>query len=419
MKKQDLAVDELLLKYKEEIFVKITSVDIIKLFRKPSEQCEIGVAGPWHPVIIRINTDEGISGYGEVGLAYGIAQAAAFGIGYDFASCIIGMDALNSEEIWNKLHRQTFWGMGNGGVIMGGISGIDIALWDIKGKYFNAPVYKLLGGKTNARLRTYASQLQFDWGLVARNLSDPEDYAEATRKAMADGFDCIKVDPIGYDENGKWYGRNNRGILTQGQIKMAVDRIAAMREAGGPELDIIIELHALTDANTSIQLGRELEKFNCFYYEEPTSPMNPMLFREIAQKVHIPIATGERVYSRWGYRPFLEDRSIQLIQPDLCNTGGITEGKKICDMAHTYDIGVQGHCCGSPISTAATLQLEAVIPNFVIHELHASALLPDNIATCKYNYVPVNGYYEIPELPGIGQELTEEAIANSDIVTVK
>lgn len=399
--------------------MKITSVDIIKLFKEPSEQCEIAVAGPWHPIIVRVNTDEGISGYGEIGLAYGIGQKAGFGIGADFASCVIGMDPLDNEAVWNKLHRQTFWGMGNGGVIMAGISGIDIALWDIKGKYYNAPVHKLLGGKTNSRLRTYASQLQFDWGLVARNLTDPADYAEATRKAMADGFDCVKVDPIAYDENGVWYGRSNRGILMQDQIRMAVERVAAMREAGGPDLDIIIELHALTDANTAIQLGKEMEQFNCFYYEEPTSPMNPELFREIAAKVNIPMATGERVYSRWGYRPFLEARSIQIIQPDLCNTGGITEGKKICDMAHVYDIGVQGHCCGSPISTAATLQLEAVIPNFVIHELHSSALLPENIATCKYDYKPVNGYYEVPDRPGIGQELTEEAIANSDIETIR
>lgn len=399
--------------------MKITSIDIIKLFKKPSEQCEIGVAGPWHPIIVRVNTDAGISGYGEIGLAYGIGQTGGFGIGQDYARAILGMDPLNNEAIWNKLHRQTFWGMGGGGVIMAGISGIDIALWDIKGKYYNTPIYKLLGGKTNEKLRTYASQLQFDWGLVARNLSKPEDYAEATRKAVAQGFDAVKVDPIAYDENGVWYGRNNRGLLMRDQIKMAVDRVAAMREAGGPNLDIIIELHALTDTNTSIQLGRELEKFNCFYYEEPTSPQNPDLFCEIAANVKIPVATGERLYSRWGYRPFLEKRAVQLIQPDLCNTGGITEGKKICDMAHVYDIGVQGHCCGSPISTAATLQLEAVIPNFVIHELHASALLPDNIATCKYNYVPVNGYYEIPELPGIGQELTEEAIANSDIITIK
>ena len=133
----------------------------------------------------------------------------------------------------------------------------------------------------------------------------------------------------------------------------------------------------------------------------------------------IAVATGERVYTRWGYRPFFEDHSIGIIQPDLCNTGGITEGKKICDMAHVYDIGVQVHCCGGPISAAAALQLEAVIPNFVIHELHASALIQDNIDLCKYDYQAVDGYFEVPDRPGIGQELTEEAIAGSEVVTVK
>lgn len=399
--------------------MKITSVDVIKTFKKPSVPAEIAVGGvPWHPVCVRINTDEGISGYGEIGVAYGNAQSAGFGMGIDFAKCIIGLDPLNSEDIWNRLHRLTFWGMGNGGVIMAGISGIDIALWDIKGKVMNAPVYKLMGGKTNTKLRAYASQLQFDWGKVSKSLARPEEYAEAMRKAMADGFDAVKVDPIGFDADGRWMGWSSRGVLQREQLQMAVDRVAAMREVG-PDVDIIIELHALTDATTSVQLGRELEKLNCFYYEEPTQPLNTNLFREISAKVNIPIATGERVYTRWGYRPFFEDRSIGIIQPDLCNTGGLTEGKKICDMAHVYDMGVQVHCCGGPISAAAALQLEAVIPNFVIHELHASALIQDNIDLCKYDYVAKNGYFEVPDLPGIGQELTEEAIANSEVVTVR
>jgi len=308
--------------------------------------------------------------------------------------------------------------MGNGGVIMAGISGIDIALWDIKGKVLNAPVYQLLGGKTNDKLRAYASQLQFDWGKVSKSLAKPEEYAEAMKKAMADGFDAVKVDPVGFDPQGRWMGWSTRGILQREQLQLAVDRVAAMREVG-PDVDIIIELHALTDCTTSIQLGRELEKLNCFYYEEPTQPLNSNLFREISQKVNIPVATGERVYTRWGYRPFYEDHSISIIQPDLCNTGGLSEGKKICDMAHVYDIGVQVHCCGSPISSAAALQLEAVIPNFVIHELHASALIDDNIELCKYNYVAKDGYFEVPDRPGIGQELTEEALKNSEIVTVK
>lgn len=399
--------------------MKITSVDIIKTFREPSKMAEIAVGGvPWHPVCVRINTDEGISGYGEIGVAYGNAQSAGFGMGVDFAKCIIGLDPMNNEDIWNRLHRLTFWGMGNGGVIMAGISGIDIALWDIKGKVLNAPVYQLMGGKTNSKLRAYASQLQFDWGKVSKSLAKPEEYAEAMKKAMADGFTAVKVDPIGFDSEGRWMGWSSRGILQREQLNLAVERVRAMREVG-PEVDIIIELHALTDTTTAVQLGKELEQLGCFYYEEPTQPLNTALFREINAKVNIPIATGERVYTRWGYRPFYEDHSIHIIQPDLCNTGGLTEGKKICDMAHVYDIGVQVHCCGGPISAAAALQLEAVIPNFVIHELHASALIQDNIDLCKYDYVAKDGYFEVPELPGIGQELTDEAIAASEVITVK
>ena len=354
--------------------MKITSVDLYQVTSgKPS------VAGTyWKASICRINTDEGISGFGEAGVCYSSGSDAALGLLKDYAQAIIGMDPMNNEQIWNKLHRDTFWGMGGGTIVFSAISAIDIALWDIRGKALNVPVYQLLGGKTNDKLRAYASQIQFDWGPICAPMVTPEDYASAARKAMA-----------------------------------------AIREAGGPALDIIIELHSLTDTNTAIQLGRELEKYRCFYYEEPTQPLNPSLFREIANNVRIPMASGERIYSRWGYRPFYEDRSLSIIQPDLCNTGGLTEGKKICDMAHTYDIGVQIHICGSPISTAAALQLEAVIPNFVIHEHHQAALIQENIDMCKYNYQPENGYFSVPDKPGIGQELTEETMEKSLFCTVK
>jgi L-alanine-DL-glutamate epimerase-like enolase superfamily enzyme len=395
--------------------MKITSVDVIK-----SNGGASSVKGShWNPVFCRINTDEGISGFGEAGVAYTCGTEAAFGMIKDFAELIIGMDPMNIEAIWYKLQRTTFWGMGGGTIIFSGISAIDIALWDIKGKKLGVPVYQLLGGKTNTKLRAYASQIQFDWGKECRPLSKPADYAEAAKKAMAEGYTCVKVDPVGFDEEGVWMSWSNYGLLENKQLKVAVDRIAAIREACGPDLDIIIELHSLTDTNTAIQLGRELEKYRCFYYEEPTQPLNSDLFKEISNNVKIPMASGERIYTRWGYRPFFEDRSLAIIQPDLCNTGGITEGKKICDMAHTYDIGVQLHICGGPITIAAALQLEAVIPNFVIHEHHQSALMDENIKLCKYDYQPVNGYYEVPELPGIGNELTDEAIANAEVYTVK
>lgn len=393
--------------------MKITSVDVLK--------CRGACCVPtddFFTINVIVHTDAGIDGYGEAGVSYGVGADAAFGMCRDMAEVIMGMDPMDNEAIWDKMHRKSFWGMGGGTIVFAGISAIDIAVWDIKGKALGVPVYKLLGGKTNSRLRAYASQLQFDWSPIAKTMLSPEDYKAATRKAIAEGYDCVKVDPLLWDREGHFQYWNTRGILSNEQIRTAVERIAAVREAGGDELDIIIELHAYTDTNSSIQLAKALEGFRIFYYEEPTQPLNPALFNKIAEKTSIPLASGERIFSRWGFRPFFEDRSLSIIQPDVCNTGGITETKKIIDMAHVYDIGVQLHICGGPISTAAALQLEAVMPNFVIHEHHQGALIEGNIATCKYNYQPVNGYFEIPELPGIGQELSEEAIRNAEKVTV-
>ena len=394
--------------------MKITSVDVIlvTLGRAATE------SSPWNPTIIRIHTDMGISGYGEMGLTYGRAKNAAYGMAQDFGRLILGMDPMDNEKIWDKLHRSTFWGLGNGGIVMSAISAIDIALWDIKGKALGVPCYQLLGGKTNQKLRAYASQIQFDWGKESRCLVRPEEYAEAALKAIADGYDAVKVDPVGFDSRGVWYGHKTYGIMDQKHLRLSVDRLAAVREAVGPDVDIIVELHAKTDANSAIPFARAIEPFHCFYYEEPTSPMNDGNMDLISKSIRLPVASGERIYTRWGYRPFFEKHALQVIQPDLGNTGGLTEGKKICDMAHIYDIPVQMHICGGPIATAAALQLEAAIPNYLIHEHHAAALLDENIRSCKYDYQPVNGYFDVPDLPGIGQELSDEALETAEITTL-
>jgi galactonate dehydratase len=397
--------------------MKITSIDVMQV---PSGNAG-SKRGAWSPVVVRVNTDEGISGFGEAGLAYGKGWRAGFGIVQDFAEAIIGEDPMKIEKIWETLFRKTFWGMGGGTIVNAGISAIDIALWDIKGKALGVPVYELLGGKTNEKLRVYASQLQFNWGekIDKQTLITPEEYAEVTRKAVADGYSCIKVDPIIFsdrpDGKGDW---KITGPLEKKVIRTVYDRVKAMREAGGDDLDIIIEMHSNTDTTAAIQIGQALEDLRIFYYEEPAHPLNPGNLLEIHNKVNIPIASGERIYTRWGYREFLENRSLQVIQPDLCLCGGITEAKKICDMANTYDCAVQIHVCGSPISKAAALQLEAVLPNFIIHEHHQRALNPESRATCLYDYQPVNGMYEIPDRPGIGQELTPETIRKCDTVTI-
>ena len=174
--------------------MKITSIDVCQI---PSGNAG-AKRGAWSPVIVRVNTDEGISGFGEVGLAYGKGFRAGYGMVLDFAETIIGEDPMNSEKIWQNIFRNTFWGMGGGTVISAAMSGIDIALWDIKGKALGVPVYQLLGGKINDDLRTYASQLQYGWGVknTSGALKTPEEYAEVTRLAIEDGYDAIKVDPI-------------------------------------------------------------------------------------------------------------------------------------------------------------------------------------------------------------------------------
>ena len=397
-----------------------------------SVECYLGDKGLGGFVTVKVNTDEGISGFGEAGLAYGKCSEAAFGQCQDFARMVLGMDPFNTEEIWEHLHRHTFWGMGGGVVVTSAMAAIDTACWDIKGKALNLPVYKLIGGKTNKNLRAYASQLQFGWRtLIEKNdaltlLYDPKDYYDVVKDAMAEGYDAVKIDPVfapleerPMAEVMATQGNQIRGCYREHDLTRSVERIAAAREAGGPDLDIIVEIHSLLDANTAALLGQALEPYRIMYYEEPTMPCNPGVFKHIKERCKLPLATGERSYTRWGFRQFFEDRTLDIIQPDLCNTGGITETKKICDMAQVYDVGVQIHVCGGPIATAAALQVETVIPNFVIHEEHNANLLKIFKESGKYYHAPVNGFYEVPELPGIGQEMSEQAMATARKVVIE
>ena len=397
-----------------------------------SVECYLGTGALGGFVTMKINTDEGVYGWGEAGLAYGHCPEAAFGQCQDFAKLIIGMDPFNTEEIWEHLHRHTFWGMGGGVVVTSAMAAIDIACWDIKGKVLNVPVYKLLGGKTNDKLRAYASQLQFGWRKIIEAsdglnlLYDPQEYYDVTKDALSDGYDAIKVDPVfaplerkPFPEVLRTQGNQIRGCYREHDLKRSVERIAACREAGGDDMDIIIEIHSLLDANTAAELGKALEPYRVMYYEEPTMPCNPDVFKHIKEKCDLPLATGERSYTRWGFRQFFEDRTLSVIQPDLANTGGITETKKICDMAQVYDMGVQIHVCGGPIATAAALHVEAAIPNFVIHEEHNANLTSAFVKGGKYYYAPAGGFYTVPELPGIGQEMSESYIAGAKKVVIQ
>ena len=396
--------------------MKITSIDIIDVANDFSS-----ATSKWRPTVVRVNTDEGISGFGEVGLAYGVGASGGIGVAKDLSALLIGMNPMDTEAIWEKMLRKTFWGQGGGGIFSAAMSGLDIAMWDIKGKALNVPLYVLLGGKSRDSIRAYASQLQFGWGggTDKAMLVSPEQYADVARVAVSEGYDAIKVDVNEIDEQGYAKRRNLYGAFARRDLMVGYKRLKAIREAIGYDVDIIVEAHALTDKVSAVEFGRMIEEFRISAYEEPVMNLNPQCLKEVREHINIPIAAGERVFTRWGFRPFFEDHIIDLIQPDIGTCGGMSECKKICDMGHVYDTTCQVHVCGGPIMTAASLQLEAAIPNFAIHELHRYALLEGNRVTCKYDYLPENGKYTIPDLPGIGQELTDKSIAESPKETVK
>mgnify|MGYP002309481529 CR=1 FL=1 len=383
--------------------MKITKVDVLHLKTNLKN-------GHWRPIVCRIYTDEGIYGDGEAALAYGESQIAAFGIVQNFAKLIIGMDPLQHEVIWDKLYRTTFWGQNGGPVIFAGISAIDIALWDIKGKYYKAPVYQLLGGKCRDELRCYASQLQFGWTTKIGPWGSDKEYVDIVRHAVSEGYDAVKIDFTTYDENAKKIPHlSKEGFPDRSLYKRIESRMAAIREEF-PDIDIIVENHCQTDLTSAIRIGELCDKYDMMAYEEPVTMLNPDMMKELRQRIRTPLAAGERIYSRWGYYNFLKNNSIQLIQPDACNCGGITELKKIADMAHVFDARVQVHVAGAVITNAASIQLEAAIPNFGIHEHHFRTTQECINKLGKYDMQPVNGKYIIPDRPGLGQELSDFAI---------
>lgn len=375
---------------------------------------KLNISKVWTPVICRVYTDTGLYGDGEAGMAYGMGATGAYGMLINYAREIIGMDALAHEIIWEKLFRSTFWGKSAGAPGYSALSALDMALWDIKGKHYGVPVYELLGGKRSDKLRCYASQLQYGWGPKAEALGTKEEYAEAAKKAVAEGYTGVKVDFFTFDRDKRPFEKQElMGLLPAYYTSVFEERLSAVREAVGDEVEIIVECHANTDANTALQLAPICRKYKVWFLEEPCLP-NAKATGKVAKEAGLPIAHGERLFTRWEYIPFFESSAVSIIQPDIGNCGGLTEAKKICDMALAYDVGVQAHLCASPLSTAAALHLECTLPHFVIHEHHRNSLYPHNRNLCTLDLQPEKGYFSIPEWPGWGCEYTAETMARAD-----
>ncbi len=390
--------------------MKITKIQILRV--NPTER-------GWGPLLCRVYTDSGIYGDGEAALNFGNATEACFGMMQDMAKLIIGMDPLRHEAVWQRLYDGCYWSRNGGPVVFAGISAFDIAMWDIKGKAYGAPLHELLGGRRRESLRAYASQLQFGWGesgkTPARSL---EDYAKYAKVAVDQGYDCVKVNVFTYREEGGSFGIDEQtGLLSPRYLNLLEARVRTIREAIGPEVDLILENHANTDALSAAQMVNQVKKYGIYYVEEPCTP-HAHLLAQVHRETGVPVASGERIYSRWQYKNCLEAGALQVIQPDLGTAGGITEVKKICDLATVYDAAVQLHVSGSPIVISASLQVECALSNFLIHEHNAGAVAPSVQEIGVYPCVPEHGRLTVPDRPGIGNEISDIAFRNSTIATI-
>ncbi len=349
---------------------------------------------------VKIETDEGITGVGELHPASGtggtpfVVRAA---VEY-CAEYLVGKDPLHIERHWQHMfRRQLFRG---GSDMMAAIGGIDIALWDIKGKSLGKPVYELLGGPVREKIRLYTHL----------GGASTEELADIASARVEEGFTAVRLYPFGnFGVSGSERGSGIENMSFTGMQNNAVERVAAVREAVGPDIDIMIDaVNRLTPAE-AIGVGRALEPFNLYFFEDPIEPENMDQWGWVAQQQPIPLAMGERLYTVYQFRDLLNHQGAAFLRPDLSLAGGITNVKKIAAMAEAAYVGVVPHNPLSCVLTAACVQIDAAVHNVPVQEY-----VYDDNSGIKADLVKepikrVGGYLEIPTTPGIGVELNEEA----------
>ncbi|MBI3970183.1 MAG: mandelate racemase/muconate lactonizing enzyme family protein [Chloroflexi bacterium] len=345
----------------------------------------------------RITTEEGIVGLGEgIGTPAPVCAAIEW-----LGSNLAGETAWDVERLWVALYRATEFT--RSGVNQAAISAIDIALWDILGKRTGLPVYALLGGKVNRRIPIY----HHPWDGVAsvheafRDGRRPEGYIAATRELVAQGIIAGKLDPFPREPGF------NREISPEA-LELAVDVVRQIRE-GGPSFRIMVELHARFNVASAVRIAKALEPYNPFWLEEPVPPENVPETREVQLATHLPIATGERLFSRHDFRTLLEARACRIIQPDVAHVGGITELRKVAAMADAYYVTFCPHEYNGPVTLLAGAHVGTASPNLLMHEYHLQLKgVLEEVLVGGYSYDPQ--FFDVPDAPGLGIHFSDEFI---------
>ncbi len=341
-------------------------------------------------LFVKVFTDAGITGLGESG-AWGYLEASGAAI-ESFKRYLIGQDPLRIEHHWQYLYRSSHF---TGAAIMGAISAIDIALWDIAGKYFGVPCYELLGGKTRNKARVYYHVLG----------DTKEKLVQGCIDAKKMGFTAVgHLTPFLDESRDKPYFKTYVD-----KIEDAIDTVRRYREAVGKEVDLCIEIHRRLTPAEAVALARGIEKYTPFFYEDPILPDNLEAMDFIARKINIPIATGERFFTLQQFETLLERGAVQYIRTDICLAGGLTNCKKIAALAETHYVQVVPHNPLSPVSTAACIQLAACIPNFALQEYPKGEQEPPKSEIVKSVLKLEKGFLIVPDAPGIGVELADDA----------
>ena len=340
---------------------------------------------------VEVLTDEGYTGWGEAVIEGKAATVAA--CVNEMAEYVIGKDPRQIEDIWNLLYRAAFYR--GGPIVMSAISGIDQALWDIKGKVFGAPVHELIGGKCRDKIKVYS------WVVGDR----PADVAKAAKEKQDAGFTAIKMNAT----------EELQIVDTYDKLDAVLERVATIREVCGKKFGIAIDFHGRVHKPMAKVLAKKLEEFDPMFIEEPVLCEHMEEFIEIARATSIPIATGERLFSKYDFKRLFHAGGVSIIQPDLSHAGGISEVRKIAAMAEAYDVALAPHCPLGPVALSACLQIDAVSYNAYIQE--QSMGIHYNVGKSVFDYVNnkedfefVDGYVKMPSKPGIGVDVNKELI---------
>lgn len=342
-------------------------------------------------LFVKIHTDAGITGIGESG-AWGFLEASKAAI-QKFGRYLVGEDPLRIEHHWQYMYRFAHF---RGAAIMGAISAIDIALWDIAGKHFDVPAYQLLGGAVRNKARVYYHVLG----------DTREKLVQGVEAARKQGYTAVgHLTPFLDEDRSIPYFKTHVD-----KMEDAIDAVRQYREAAGDDVDICIEIHRQLTPAEAIVLAKGIEQYHPMFYEDPTLPDNFDAMALIASKVSVPIATGERIHTIHEFQMLLNRNAVQYIRPDVCMAGGLTHTKKIAALAESQYVGVIPHNPLGPVSTAACLQLAACIPNFTIQEYPLGESEPPKSEIVKTPLQVEDGFLLIPDRPGIGIELADDAL---------